>query len=51
MDQLLIQVLVTKNGFVIVDDFSRYMWVFYLNDKSEVFNIFKSFVKKRKNEF
>jgi hypothetical protein len=40
-----------KYDFVIVDDFSIFTWVFFLNDKSEVFNIFKSFIKKSENEF
>ena len=26
-----------KYGFVIVDDFTRYTWVFFLVDKSDVF--------------
>jgi transposase InsO family protein len=40
-----------KNGFVIVDDFTKFTWVFFLNDKSEVFNIFKNFIKRSENEF
>ena len=36
---------------MIVDDFSIFTWVFFLNDKSEVFNIFKNFIKRRENEF
>jgi transposase InsO family protein len=40
-----------KNRFVIVDDFTRFTWVFFLNDKSEVFNIFKNFIKRSENEF
>jgi transposase InsO family protein len=36
---------------VIVDDFSRYTWMFFLNDKSEVVSIFKKFAKKAQNEF
>ena len=36
---------------VIVDDFSRYTWVFFLHDKSEVASIFKKFAKKSQNEF
>ena len=40
-----------KYDFVIVDDFSIFTWLFFLNDKSEVFNIFKSFIKKGENEF
>ena len=34
-----------KYGFVIVDDYTRYTWVFFLVDKSDVFAIFKSFVR------
>ena len=40
-----------KYGFVIMDDFSRYTWVFFLGDKSDVFTTFKSFVKGIQNEF
>jgi transposase InsO family protein len=40
-----------KYGFVIVDDFSRYTWVFFLHDKSDTFDLFKSFVKRVYNEF
>jgi hypothetical protein len=36
---------------VIVDDFSRYTWVFFLHDKFEVASIFKKFAKKPQNEF
>jgi transposase InsO family protein len=38
-------------GFVIVDDFTRYTWVFFLVDKSDVFATFKIFVKRIHNEF
>ena len=31
-----------KHGFVIVDDYIRYTWVFFLVDKSDVFATFKS---------
>jgi hypothetical protein len=40
-----------KYGFVIVDDFTKYTWVFFLVDKSDVFATFKSFVKGIHNEF
>jgi hypothetical protein len=40
-----------KYGFVIVDDFIRYTWVFFLMDKSDVFDIFKKFIKRVQNEF
>jgi transposase InsO family protein len=40
-----------KYGFVIVDDFSRYTWVFFLVDKSDTFGTFKTFVKRIHNKF
>jgi transposase InsO family protein len=40
-----------KYGFVIVNDFTRYTWVFFLVDKSDVFDIFKKFIKRVQNEF
>jgi transposase InsO family protein len=40
-----------KYGFVIVDDYTRYTWVFFLFDKSDVYDLFKSFVKRVHNEF
>ena len=40
-----------KYGFMIVDDYTRYTWVFFLVDKSDVFATFKSFVKGIHNEF
>jgi transposase InsO family protein len=40
-----------KYGFVLVDDFSRYTWVFFLVDKSDAFATFKTFVKRIHNEF
>jgi hypothetical protein len=40
-----------KYGFVIVDDYTRYTWVLFLVDKSDVFATFKSFVKGIHNEF
>jgi len=36
---------------VVVDDYSRYTWVFFLSDKSNVFSIFKGFAKRAENEF
>lgn len=36
---------------VIMDDYSRYTWVFFLDDKSETSGIFKSFAKRAQNEF
>ena len=40
-----------KYGFMIVDDFTRYTWVFFLGDKSETFYAFKTFIKRCHNEF
>jgi len=40
-----------KYGFVIVDDFTIYTWVFFLSDKSDAFATFKSFAKIIHNEF
>jgi hypothetical protein len=40
-----------KYGFVIVDDLTRYTWVFFLVDKSDVFTTFKTFIKRIHNEF
>jgi hypothetical protein len=36
---------------VVVEDYSRYTWVFFLCDKSNVFSIFKVFAKRAKNKF
>ena len=36
---------------MIVDDYTRYTWVFFIVDKSDVFATFKSFVKGIHNEF
>ena len=40
-----------KYGFLIVDYFTRYTWVFFLIDKSDVFTTFKTFIKRIHNEF
>jgi hypothetical protein len=40
-----------KYGFVVVDDFTRYTWVAFLIDKSDVFATFKTFIKRVQNEF
>jgi hypothetical protein len=40
-----------KYGFVIVDDFTRYTWVAFLIDKSDVFATLKTFIKRVQNEF
>jgi len=39
-----------QNGFVIVDDFSRYTWVLFLKHKDEAFEAFKTFCILVQNE-
>ena len=41
----------SKYDFVIVDDYSRFTWVFFLHDKSVVRETFKKFAKRAENEF
>jgi transposase InsO family protein len=36
---------------IVVDDYSRYTWVVFLSDKSNVFSIFKGFAKRAENKF
>jgi transposase InsO family protein len=38
-------------GFVIVDDFSRFTWVFFLQDKTETQGTLKRFLRRAQNEF
>jgi transposase InsO family protein len=40
-----------KYGLVIVDDYSRFTWVYYLHDKSEMQKVLKKFLKRVQNEF
>src|SRR3954462_10253568 len=40
-----------KYGRVIVDDFSRYTWAFFLDDKSKVVDIFTLFAKRAQSEY
>jgi transposase InsO family protein len=40
-----------KYGLVIVDDFSRFTWVFFLQDKSKAKGIVKKFIRRVQNEF
>jgi transposase InsO family protein len=40
-----------KYGFMIMDDFTKYTWMFFLIDKSDVFATFKTFIKRIHNEF
>jgi hypothetical protein len=41
----------SKYGLVIVDDFSRFTWVFFLQDKSEIQGTQKHFLRRAQNEF
>jgi transposase InsO family protein len=36
---------------VIVDDYSRYTWVFFLHDKADTYDIFKKSLTRAENEF
>jgi hypothetical protein len=40
-----------KYGLVIVDDYSSFTWVFFLQDKSETQGTLKSFLRQAQNEF
>jgi len=39
-----------KYGFIRVDDYSRYTWVYFLAHKHESFKVFKIFYKRVQNE-
>jgi transposase InsO family protein len=41
----------SKYSFVIDDDFSRFTWVFFLQDKSETQGTLKRFLRRAQNEF
>jgi hypothetical protein len=41
----------SKYGLVIVDDFSRFTWVFFLQDKSKTQVTLKRFLRRAQNEF
>jgi hypothetical protein len=40
-----------KYGLVIIDDYSHFTWVFFLQDKSEPEEVLKKFLKREQNEF
>jgi transposase InsO family protein len=40
-----------KYGFVIVDDYSCFTWVFFLDDKGEIQEVLKKFLKRDQNNF
>jgi transposase InsO family protein len=39
-----------KYGLVIIDDFSHFTWVFFLQDKSEVMAVVKKFIRRLQNK-
>jgi hypothetical protein len=41
----------SKYGLIIVDDFSLFTWVFFLQDKSETEGTLKRFLRRAQNEF
>jgi transposase InsO family protein len=41
----------SKYGLVIVDDYSRFTWVLFLQDKSETHKTLKRFLRRAQNEF
>jgi hypothetical protein len=38
-----------KYGLVIVDDYTRFTWVFFLQDKGETQEVLKKFLKRQQN--
>jgi transposase InsO family protein len=40
-----------KYGLVIIDDYSRFTWVFFLQDKGETQEVLKKFLRRAQNEF
>jgi transposase InsO family protein len=40
-----------KYRLVIIDDYSRFTWVFFLQDKSETQEVLKKFLRRAQNEF
>jgi hypothetical protein len=41
----------SKYGIIIIDDFSRYTWVFFLGDKGETHEVLKKFIRRAQSEF
>jgi transposase InsO family protein len=40
-----------KYGLIIIDDYSHFTWVFFLQDKSETQEVVKKFLKRAQNKF
>jgi transposase InsO family protein len=41
----------SKYGLIIIDDYSHFTWMFFLQDKSETQEVLKKFLKRVQNEF
>jgi hypothetical protein len=46
-----ISIIGNKNNIVIIDDYSRFTWVFFLQDKSETQDVLKKFLRRAQNKF
>jgi transposase InsO family protein len=46
-----LSIMGSKYGLVIIDDFSCFTWVFFLQDKSETQSTLKRFLRRSQNEF
>jgi hypothetical protein len=40
-----------KYGLVIINNYSHFTWVFFLQDKSETHEVLKKFLRRAQNEF
>jgi transposase InsO family protein len=40
-----------KYGLVIIDDYSRFTWVFFMQDKSETQEVLEKFMRRAQNKF
>jgi hypothetical protein len=40
-----------KYGLIIIDDYSRFSWVLFLQDKNETQELLKKFFRRAQNEF
>jgi transposase InsO family protein len=46
-----ISICSNKYDHVIVEDYSRFTWVFFLQDKNETHEVLKKFLRRAQNEF
>jgi transposase InsO family protein len=40
-----------KYGLIIIDDYSRFTWVFFMQDKSETQEVLEKFMRRAQNKF